>query len=163
VPLLARAGYVEPARRAGLPRAADYGAHSDDGEREARRSAGTALGAKDGVALASAVTARHVCGARAARQRRSHRTRRAHRVLALDPSAGKNAPLGKKREREEVAFTLATATAERVREFEKALLDEARLRHKDLLDDIASKKELSDDIVNRLKRMMGDFTAQFRK
>jgi hypothetical protein len=61
------------------------------------------------------VTARHVGTVRAARRRRSHSSRRAHRVLALDRSAGKNAPLGKKRKREEVAFTLAAATAERVR------------------------------------------------
>jgi F-type H+/Na+-transporting ATPase subunit alpha len=52
---------------------------------------------------------------------------------------------------------------EKVREFELGLLDEARLRHKDLLDDIASKKELTEDIVTRLKRMLSDYVAQFRK
>jgi F-type H+-transporting ATPase subunit alpha len=52
---------------------------------------------------------------------------------------------------------------DRVREFEKGLLDEFRLRHKDLLDDIASKKELNDDIVTRLKRAIGDFAGSFRK
>jgi len=56
--------------------------------REARRSAGAALGAKDGVALASAVTARHVLRARTHRRIASTRVARIDRLRSIE-RAGK--------------------------------------------------------------------------
>ncbi len=51
---------------------------------------------------------------------------------------------------------------EDVRRFELALLESIRLRNPDLLSDIANKKELSGDIVERLKKVLGDFSASFK-
>jgi len=51
---------------------------------------------------------------------------------------------------------------EDVRRFETGLLESMRLRNADLLSDIATKKELSGDIVERLKKAIGDFAATFK-
>jgi hypothetical protein len=93
--------------------------HSGDGERRRRRSTGAAR----------ARTARKPCTRRdrAAQDRRLRERRRRCRILDLISrvaridrlrdrmSAGKNAPLGKNESDRGVAFTLAAATAERVR------------------------------------------------
>jgi F-type H+-transporting ATPase subunit alpha len=50
---------------------------------------------------------------------------------------------------------------EDVRRFETGLLESMRLRNADLLSDIATKKELSNDIVERLRKVIGDFAATF--
>ena len=51
---------------------------------------------------------------------------------------------------------------EDVRRFELSLLESIRLRNPDLLSDIANKKELSADIVERLKKVLTDFSATFK-
>jgi F-type H+-transporting ATPase subunit alpha len=49
-----------------------------------------------------------------------------------------------------------------VRRFEKELLDFIRLRHKDLLKNIAEKKELNTEITATLKEALKDFTESFK-
>jgi F-type H+-transporting ATPase subunit alpha len=50
----------------------------------------------------------------------------------------------------------------KVRRYEKELLDLMRLRYKDVLDEIAGKKELSDSITKRLREILTDFSANFK-
>src|SRR5205814_1472135 len=45
---------------------------------------------------------------------------------------------------------------DQVRRFEMQMLEAMRLRHADLLSDIASKKELTAEIVEQLKKAVGD-------
>ncbi len=51
---------------------------------------------------------------------------------------------------------------ENVRRFETDLLDQMRLRHKDVLDAISAKKELTPEIVEKLKSILGSFAASFK-
>jgi F-type H+-transporting ATPase subunit alpha len=48
-----------------------------------------------------------------------------------------------------------------VTRFEHAFLGEMRSRHKDILDDIRGKRELTDDIRNRLKAALDGFAKSF--
>jgi F-type H+-transporting ATPase subunit alpha len=50
----------------------------------------------------------------------------------------------------------------RVKSYEKDFLDIMRLKHKDLLDEIANKKDLTDDILNRLKSILEEFTSNYK-
>jgi len=49
-----------------------------------------------------------------------------------------------------------------VRRYEKELLDFMRLRYKDLLKNIAEKKELNQEITATLKTALQDFTEKFK-
>lgn len=51
---------------------------------------------------------------------------------------------------------------EHVRRFELSLLDLMRVRHADLLAAIADKKELTPEITEQLKKVIGDFAASFK-
>ncbi|HNE84019.1 MAG TPA: F0F1 ATP synthase subunit alpha, partial [bacterium] len=48
------------------------------------------------------------------------------------------------------------------RRFEKELTETMELRHKDVLSAIMEKKELTDDIKNKLNTIIGDFKAAFK-
>jgi F-type H+-transporting ATPase subunit alpha len=50
---------------------------------------------------------------------------------------------------------------DQVQRFEKEFLEMAELRHKDLLDSVAEKKELTDDAVKRLHAIVKEFIATF--
>lgn len=51
---------------------------------------------------------------------------------------------------------------EHVKRYEKEFLDIMRLKHKDLLDEIANKKDLTDEISSRLKSILEEFTSNFK-
>ena len=51
---------------------------------------------------------------------------------------------------------------EQVRRFEAGLLESIRLRNADLLTDIATKKELTNEIVARLKKVISEFAETFK-
>lgn len=51
---------------------------------------------------------------------------------------------------------------EHVLRFEKEILEMMRLKHKDLLDEVAAKKDLSDDLTSRLKSILDEFTSNFK-
>lgn len=51
---------------------------------------------------------------------------------------------------------------EHVKRYEKEFLDILRLKHKDLLDEIANKKDLTDELTNRLKSILEEFTSNFK-
>jgi F-type H+/Na+-transporting ATPase subunit alpha len=51
---------------------------------------------------------------------------------------------------------------EQCKRLEKELVELMELKHKDLLDEIASKKELSDDLISRLKNILDEFTNNFK-
>ncbi len=51
---------------------------------------------------------------------------------------------------------------ENVRRFELGLLEAMRLRHADLLAEIANKKELTGEITTQLKKAIGDYAATFK-
>jgi F-type H+-transporting ATPase subunit alpha len=51
---------------------------------------------------------------------------------------------------------------DQVQRFEKEFLEMAELRHKDLLDSVAEKKELTDDAVKRLHAIVKEFIATFK-
>lgn len=57
---------------------------------------------------------------------------------------------------------LDTIEMSKVLRFESELLDFIRLRHADLLADIASKKELTKDIDAKLREVIGGFVASFK-
>jgi F-type H+-transporting ATPase subunit alpha len=46
--------------------------------------------------------------------------------------------------------------------FEKEFIELMELKHKDVLDEISSKKELSDDLISRLKNILDEFTNNFK-
>jgi F-type H+-transporting ATPase subunit alpha len=50
----------------------------------------------------------------------------------------------------------------KVRRFETEFMDFMRLRHKDLLDEISSKKELTAEITAKLKDILNTFAANFK-
>ncbi|MGE0746306.1 MAG: F0F1 ATP synthase subunit alpha [Rhodospirillales bacterium] len=56
---------------------------------------------------------------------------------------------------------LDTLPVSAVTKFEQGFLGEMRSRHKDVLDDIRSKRELTDDIRNRLKAALDGFAKSF--
>jgi F-type H+-transporting ATPase subunit alpha len=49
-----------------------------------------------------------------------------------------------------------------VKRYEKEFLDIMRLKHKDLLDEIANKQDLTDEITNRLKSILEEFTSNYK-
>ncbi len=49
-----------------------------------------------------------------------------------------------------------------IKRYEAELFERLELRHKDLLNAIADKKELTDEIVQQLKSVLNDFTAAFK-
>ena len=51
---------------------------------------------------------------------------------------------------------------EHVQRYERELLERMDLKHTDLLAAIAEKKDLTDDIVQRLKGLLKEFTASFK-
>ncbi|HET6402059.1 MAG TPA: F0F1 ATP synthase subunit alpha, partial [Candidatus Kapabacteria bacterium] len=51
---------------------------------------------------------------------------------------------------------------EQVRRFETGLLEAMRLRHADLLAAIADKKELTAEITEQLKKVIGEYAASFK-
>ena len=51
---------------------------------------------------------------------------------------------------------------EHVRRFELGLLEAMRLRNAELLADIANKRELTPEITERLKKVIGEFAANFK-
>ena len=51
---------------------------------------------------------------------------------------------------------------DQVGRFEKEFLEMADIRHKDLLDSVADKKELTDDVVKRLHTIVKEFMATFK-
>lgn len=51
---------------------------------------------------------------------------------------------------------------EHVRRFEKEFLEMMHLRHRNVLDEIAEKKDLSDDLQNRLHAIAKEFVAAFK-
>lgn len=51
---------------------------------------------------------------------------------------------------------------DQVQRFEKEFLEMAELRHKDLLDSVAEKKELTDDAVKRLHAIVKEFIETFK-
>lgn len=51
---------------------------------------------------------------------------------------------------------------DQVQRFEKEFLEMAELRHKDLLDSVAEKKELTDDAVKRLHTIVKEFIETFK-
>ncbi len=51
---------------------------------------------------------------------------------------------------------------DQVQRFEKEFLEMAELRHKDLLDSVADKKELTDDVVKRLHAIVKEFIETFK-
>jgi F-type H+/Na+-transporting ATPase subunit alpha len=51
---------------------------------------------------------------------------------------------------------------EHVQRFERELLERMDLKHADLLRDIVEKKDLTDDIVSRLKAVLKEFTESFK-
>ena len=51
---------------------------------------------------------------------------------------------------------------EKLEEYEADLLLELDNLHKDLLKDIADKKELTDDIKDRLDKVIKEFTERFK-
>ncbi len=53
-------------------------------------------------------------------------------------------------------------SVENVRRFEIGLLEAMRLRHADLLAAIADKKELTPEIVQQLKKVIGDYATNFK-
>jgi len=110
-------GYVEPARRAGLPRAADQGAAGSmpaapctPRSQNARRSMkhGIALARRVRVGRRSPCTRRDRAAQdrRLKERRRSHHARRVNRLRSI-ASAAENAPLGKKRKRRGVCLLLS--------------------------------------------------------
>lgn len=52
---------------------------------------------------------------------------------------------------------------EEVPRYEKELLEIMEVKHKnDILDEIAAKKELSDELINKMKNMLDEFTSNFK-
>jgi F-type H+-transporting ATPase subunit alpha len=51
---------------------------------------------------------------------------------------------------------------DQVQRFEQEFLEMAELRHKDLLDSVAEKKELTDDVVKRLHAIVKEFIETFK-
>ena len=52
---------------------------------------------------------------------------------------------------------------EEVPRYEKELLEIMEVKHKnDILDEIASKKELSDELINKMKSILDEFTSNFK-
>lgn len=51
---------------------------------------------------------------------------------------------------------------EQVQRFERELLEMMELKHRDLLNEIADKKELSDDIQKKLNTLLKEFAASFK-
>ncbi len=51
---------------------------------------------------------------------------------------------------------------DQVQRFEKEFLEMAELRHKDLLDSVAEKKELTDDVMKRLHAIVKEFIETFK-
>jgi F-type H+-transporting ATPase subunit alpha len=51
---------------------------------------------------------------------------------------------------------------EEVSRFEKELLETMELKHKDVLEEIAEKKELSDDLIAKLNNILDEFTNNFK-
>jgi F-type H+-transporting ATPase subunit alpha len=51
---------------------------------------------------------------------------------------------------------------EEVQRYEKELLEFMQMRHADLLETIAVKKDLADDVVQQLNEMLKQFTAKFK-
>jgi F-type H+-transporting ATPase subunit alpha len=52
--------------------------------------------------------------------------------------------------------------AEQVERYEREMLEMMELKHSDLLAAIAEKKDLTDDIVTRLKTVLREFTDTFK-
>jgi F-type H+-transporting ATPase subunit alpha len=51
---------------------------------------------------------------------------------------------------------------EEVERFEKEFLEMMELKHKDVLDEIAAKKDLSDEMITGLNNILKDFTTNFK-
>jgi F-type H+-transporting ATPase subunit alpha len=51
---------------------------------------------------------------------------------------------------------------EHVRRYEKEILEMMNLKHPDLLQEIAEKRDLSDDMISRLKTILREFTDSFK-
>ncbi len=51
---------------------------------------------------------------------------------------------------------------EEIKRYEKEYLEMMELKHKDVLDEIISKKELTDDLITTLKNILDEFTNNFK-
>jgi F-type H+-transporting ATPase subunit alpha len=51
---------------------------------------------------------------------------------------------------------------EEVGRFEKEFLELMEIKHKDILDEISSKKDLTDELVSKLKDILDEFTSNFK-
>ncbi|MFA5404790.1 MAG: F0F1 ATP synthase subunit alpha, partial [Ignavibacteria bacterium] len=49
-----------------------------------------------------------------------------------------------------------------IAKYESEILSEMENLHKDILDDIITKKDLTDDIISRLNKVIQEFTDRFK-